>query len=78
MNDVAAISAPRVSVVIPLLNEAENLLELHRRLRGTLEEMPGSFEVILTVTPSAVFSTFLSTSLSFIGQFAQQPPAIMP
>ena len=35
-----------VSIVVPLLNEAESLPELHRRIEDALEEAGASFEVI--------------------------------
>ena len=37
---------PRVSIVIPILNEAESLPELVRRLREALSPLPGGYEVL--------------------------------
>ena len=37
---------PDISIVIPVLNEAENLRELHRALRAALDRLPRSAEVI--------------------------------
>ncbi len=38
---------PFVSVVIPLLNEEENLLELHRRVTGVLGQLGDNYELVL-------------------------------
>jgi len=40
-------SAPEISVVVPLFNEAENLGELHRRLSLALESLGCSYELVL-------------------------------
>lgn len=39
-------AAPLVSVVVPVFNEEENLPELHRRLRDSLEPLAGRYEVV--------------------------------
>jgi glycosyltransferase involved in cell wall biosynthesis len=38
---------PSVSVIVPLLNEEENLIELHRRLTAVLPTISSDFEMIL-------------------------------
>jgi polyisoprenyl-phosphate glycosyltransferase len=37
---------PEISVVVPLYNEQENIAELHRRLRATLESLDVPYEVV--------------------------------
>ena len=44
---VEGTTAPRVSVVIPCLNEASGLLELRRRLGAVLDEFDGGYEVVI-------------------------------
>ena len=39
-------AAPLVSVVVPVLNEEENLPELHRRLRESLGPLEGGYEIV--------------------------------
>jgi glycosyltransferase involved in cell wall biosynthesis len=38
---------PRYSVVVPVYNEEESLLELGRRLAAALDELDGASEVLL-------------------------------
>jgi glycosyltransferase involved in cell wall biosynthesis len=44
---------PSISIVIPLYNEADNLVELHRQLTAALDETGRSFELILVDDGSA-------------------------
>ena len=37
---------PNISVVVPILNEAENIRELHQRLLQTLGSMGSSFDIV--------------------------------
>ncbi len=37
---------PRISVIVPVFNEQENLVTLHKRLRGVLEGLGVSYEVL--------------------------------
>ncbi|MEK6650242.1 MAG: glycosyltransferase family 2 protein [Bacteroidota bacterium] len=41
-----ALTAPQVSVVIPLLNEEESLRELHTRLKAVFAQMRSTYEII--------------------------------
>jgi undecaprenyl-phosphate 4-deoxy-4-formamido-L-arabinose transferase len=47
MKSTPFFTAPELSVIVPLLNEAENLPALYRRLSGVLGEMRRSFEIIV-------------------------------
>ncbi|MGI8512790.1 MAG: glycosyltransferase family 2 protein [Solirubrobacteraceae bacterium] len=40
-------AAPRLSIVVPVFNEAESLPELRRRLDGALAEVPGEHELVI-------------------------------
>ena len=40
-------SRPYVSVVVPLYNEAENVVDLHRELSRSLERLGRPYEVLL-------------------------------
>jgi glycosyltransferase involved in cell wall biosynthesis len=40
-------AAPFVSIVVPLYNEAENVLELHRELTAALERLNAPYEILL-------------------------------
>ena len=40
-------TVPNISVVVPILNEADNIRELHQRLLQTLGSMGSSFEIVL-------------------------------
>ena len=39
--------SPRISVVIPLYNEADNLADLHRELTASLQGLGHPYEVLL-------------------------------
>ena len=38
---------PELSVVVPLFNEEENVVELHRRLTAVLGALGGAYEIVL-------------------------------
>ena len=40
-------SLPELSVVVPFYNEAENLEELHERLKSSLDRLGCDYEVVL-------------------------------
>jgi glycosyltransferase involved in cell wall biosynthesis len=44
---VSAIERPRISVVVPLYNERDNVQELYRQLSASLDEAPGGWEALL-------------------------------
>lgn len=37
---------PHVSIVVPIHNERDNLLDLHKRLKSSLAQEPGSYEIV--------------------------------
>ena len=48
---------PKISVVIPLLNEADNLQELYSRLKAALEPIQKSYQIIF-VDDGSIDSSF--------------------
>ncbi|KAA5543954.1 glycosyltransferase family 2 protein [Adhaeribacter rhizoryzae] len=59
-----------ISVIIPVYNEASNILPLHSRLREVLVNLTGNYELIFVNDGST------DTSLSLIRELARQEPRV--
>lgn len=57
-------SRPKISVVIPLFNEQENIPELHRRLRSALDALPILYELLFVNDGSSDSTGEMIKSLS--------------
>jgi polyisoprenyl-phosphate glycosyltransferase len=62
--------SPHISVVVPLLNEQDNLRELHRRVRNTLVAMGVTYELIFVDDGST------DTSVAIIDELSKQDASV--
>jgi dolichol-phosphate mannosyltransferase len=59
-----------ISVIVPLLNEEENIYELYRRLSATLKDITGQYEILLVDDGSR------DHTLQLIEKIAAEDPAV--
>lgn len=61
---------PHISIVVPLLNEQDNLRELHRRVRETMQSMGATYELVLVDDGST------DASVSVIDELSKLDPGV--
>ena len=67
---ISPILPPKISVVVPLLNEADNLQELYSRLKAALEPIQKSYQIIFVDDGS------IDSSFEILKQISLSDPSI--